>query len=210
MEKSPKYSLKGLNVHGIEVYETSDEILQLSSRDRKSKYLDIMKNEYRGRTAKFIRNGHTYYARFDPKSIRKTIYGDDRSSKDGVKAIIKTGAEGDIFELVEKSKYEGSAPNIKNHTNADYFDYFIKTVQIDNKVFELKADVEKKYGIDGGYVYTLSLKDNNKIKASPAHDPPKKVSVKVAGNASNSNISQKEQSVNRENEGISKNGKVFL
>lgn len=164
-----KYSLTGKTADGIEVYETSQDTMRLTWDERRAKYLDVMKNEYRGRTAKFERNGHTYYATFDQGSIRKPIYGDSRSSENGKKALIKAGADGDVFDLVENSAYKGSKQNTKDHTDADYFDYFVKTVQIDGKVFDLVADVEKKYGGDGGYVYTLALRDNKTIKASPTH-----------------------------------------
>ena len=118
---STKFSLVGKTKDGIEVYETSQETMALTWDERKAKYLDVMKNEYRGRTAKFVRNGHTYYAEFDQNSIRKPIYGDKRSSENGKKALIKAGADGDIFELVENSQYRRSRPNTKDHTEADYF-----------------------------------------------------------------------------------------
>ena len=47
-------------------------------------------------------------------------------------------------------------------------------------------------------MYTLALRDNKKIEASPAHEPPDKVSVKGARNASDSSISQDFDSVNRD------------
>ena len=52
------------------------------------------------------------------------------------------------------------------------------------------ADVEKKYGVDGGDVYTLALIDNKKIKASPARGPSITEPVNSAGNASANSISQ--------------------
>ena len=186
-ESGAQYSLIGKTAEGIEVYETSQDTMKLTWNERKAKYLDVMKNEYSGRTAKFERNGHTYYAQFDQNSLRKPIYGDERSSPNGAKALIKAGADGDVFELVENSQYRRSRPNTKDHTDADYFDYFVKTVQIDGKVFDLVADVEKKYGVDGGYVYTLALQDNKKIKASPTHGL---TPVKNVGNASNGIIPQ--------------------
>lgn len=157
-----KMQYRGVNEYGVEVYETSADTLKLTWAQRKTKYLDVMKNEYANKKARFIRNGHIYYAEFDKSSLRKPIYGDNRSTTGGVKALIKAGADGDIFNLVENSKYTGSQVNTKQHTNADYFDYFIKTVQIDNKVFDLVADVEKKYGVKDGYVYTIALIDNKK------------------------------------------------
>ena len=194
-QSETKYSFSGKNEAGIEVYETSDSVMELTWDERKAKYLDVMKNEYRGRTAKFERNGHTYYAKFDQSSVRKPIYGDSRSSPNGKKALIKAGADGDVFNLVENSKYTGSKPNTKDHTKADYFDYFVKTVQIDGKVFDLMADVEKQYGVDGGYVYTLALVDNKKIKASPAHGTSNTEPVKNAGNAFSNNVPQESMDV---------------
>ena len=193
-----KLSLSGTNKDGVEVYETSQAIMDLTWDERKAKYLEVMKKEYRGRTAKFERNGHYYYAKFDQGSVRKPIYGDNRSSKAGVKALIKAGADGDAFNLVENSQYTGSKPNTKTHTNADYFDYFVKTVQIDGKVFDLMADVEKEYGESGGYVYTLALVENKKIKASPALGTPNNGPVKNAGNASGDMVAQKEGNVKRQ------------
>ncbi len=193
-----KLSMSGINKYGVEVYETSKEIMDLTWNERKNKYLDVMKNEYRGRTARFRHNGHTYYAKFDTKSVNKHIYGDDRSSPKGIKALIKVGADGDVFDLVENSQYDGSSINKKNHTKADYFDYFVKTVQIDGKVFDLIADVEKKYGDNSGYVYTLALRDNKKIKASPAIKTSKEILTENAGNNLIKNIlTKKGGSVNK-------------
>lgn len=191
-----KYSLAGVNEYGIEVYETSDEIMGMSWNERKARYLEVMRNEYRGRTAKFERNGHTYYAQFDQNSIRKHIYGDSRASTNGVKALTKAGADGDVFTLVENADYTGSKQNTKNHTNADYFDYYVKTVQIDGKVFDLRADVEKQYGADGGYVYTLALRESKKTKAAPALGTPQSGPVKGAETASSDSISNSGQNVN--------------
>lgn len=192
-----RFDLKGKNKDGIEVYETSGGTMALTWADRRAKYLDDLKNEYRGKTARFERNGHTYYAKFDQNSIRKPIYGDSRASGNGVKALTKAGADGDVFNLLENSKYTGSKPNTKTHTSADYFDYFVKTVQIDGKVFDLVADVEKEIGASGGYIYTLALRDNKNIKASPALGTPKMGPVKSAGNASENSVLQNEENVNR-------------
>jgi len=81
-------------------------------------------------------------------SVRKHIYGDNRTSTKGVKALINAGASGDIFELVENSKYIDSEPEkgkkTAAHKNVSYWDYFVKTVQIDNSVFDLVANIRKK------------------------------------------------------------------
>ena len=164
-----RYSYRGTNQDGIEVYETSDEVKNLSRKERQQRFLDIMVNDYKGRTAKFIRNGHAYYATFDEKDINKNIYGDKRSDKKGYRAKINTGADGDIFELVENAKYNGSLPEkgkkITAHKGVGYWDYFIKNVQIDGIVYDLTANVRKK--ADGAFVYSIQLNENKKIKASP-------------------------------------------
>ncbi len=176
------FSLRGINENGIEVYETSADVLKLPWKERKSRYLDLMKNEYRGRTAKFERNGHYYYAEFDRKSLSKAIYGEKRSDKKGHDALINVGADGDVFDLVENSRYTGSEVDKKNHPKADYFDYFVKTVQINNTVFDVLADVQKQYGKNGGYVYTIKLTENKSVKASPIREG-QEASLKNSGNA---------------------------
>ena len=195
-----QYMLKGVNSLGIEVYETSDEVMNMSVAERKKEYLRIMSNEYAGRTARFVRNGHTYYAEFDRKSLSKPMYGDNRSSPSGQKALIRAGADGDIFDLVENSKYTHSSPDRKNHKDTDYFDYFIKTVQIDGKVYDLFADVKKQfYKGTQGYVYTLVLRDNKKIKAHPA-GVSTSAALNVAGRTltSGNSMTQPEDSVKHE------------
>ncbi len=164
-----QYSFRGINKDGIEVYETSEEIKALSYNERKKHFLDVMINEYRGRTAKFVRNGHAYYATFDEDDVNKNIYGDKRSDSKGWKAKINTGAEGNIFELVENAKYNGSKPEegkkTASHKDVGYWDYFIKNVQIDGTVFKLTANVRKKP--DGAFVYSIQLNQNKKTEASP-------------------------------------------
>ncbi len=192
VENDTQYSLKGVREDGIEVYETSDSVMSMSRKERINEYLRLMSKDYALRTARFERNGHTYYAKFNQSDLRKPIYGDPRSSESGKKALVRAGSDGDFFDLVENADYDHSGKDTKNHANTDYFDYFVKTVQIDGKVYDLLADVKKQYGADGGYVYSLVLRDNKKIKASPA-TANLTASVYGAGQAltSKANISQK-------------------
>ena len=165
------YSYRGVNADGIEVYETSEETLQLPWKERKKKYLHLIRNEYRGRTAKFVRNGHAYYAEFDRKNATKPIYGEQGNDRNGRDALVNTAADGDIFELVENAKYDGSKVDEKDHFSKDgfteYFDYFVKTVQIDGIMFDIRADVKKQYYAEGGYTYTLTLTENKTANPSP-------------------------------------------
>jgi predicted nucleotidyltransferase len=194
-----RYSFRGTNKDGMEVYETSEEIKKLPIKERQKVFLDIMQNQYRGRTAKFVRNGHAYYATFEEDDVRKSIYGDKRSDSKGQKAKINVGAEGTIFELVENSKYTGSKPeqgkSTKSHKGVSYWDYFLKTVQIDNRVYDLVANVRKK--VEGSFVYSIQLNENKKIKASPSLNPNKGTLNRML-NAFDNSISQDSDSVNRE------------
>ena len=58
------------------------------------------------------KKGKKYYARFAKDDLQKNLYGDKYSDKKGKDALIKTGAEGYIFELVEHARYK----NEKNET----------------------------------------------------------------------------------------------
>ena len=66
-----KYSYRGTRDDGVEVYETSAETRALSDSEKKKKYIQMMREQYRGRTAKFEHNGEIDYARFTDTDIRK-------------------------------------------------------------------------------------------------------------------------------------------
>lgn len=192
-----RWSLAGTNKDGIEVYETSDNIKNLTNKERMKQFEEIMKNDYRGRTAKFIRNGHAYYATFEDTDVKKNIYGDNQSSKAGWKAKIRAGADGDIFELVEDADYTGSgAEQGKSnpaHKGINLWDYYAKTVQIDNEVYDLVANVRRSG--DDSYVYNIGLRQNKKIKASPPIGIQKN-SVNTGAQRSDNSVSQNDPVVN--------------
>lgn len=192
-----RWSLAGTNKDGIEVYETSDNIKNLTNKESMKRFEEIMKNDYRGRTAKFIRNGHAYYATFEDTDVKKNIYGDNQSSKAGWKAKIRAGADGDIFELVEDADYTGSgAEQGKSnlaHKGINHWDYYAKTVQIDNEVYDLVANVRRSG--DDSYVYNIGLRQNKKIKASPPIGIQKN-SVNTGAQRSDNSVSQNDSVVN--------------
>lgn len=97
---------------GTEVYETSEAVRKLPYKKRMEAFMDIMRNEYAGRTAKFTaRDGEVYYATFDENDLRKNVYGDKKSSPRGWKAKINTGADGNILIW---SKTQSTAEAAKN------------------------------------------------------------------------------------------------
>lgn len=159
----------GTRSDGIEVYETSPEVKNLPTKEKIKRYKQYMEEEYRGRTAKFTKNGETYYARFDDADIRKNIYGDKKSDAKGKTAKVNAGAEGDIFDLIEGARYQSSsAERGKNgvaHKGVENWDYYVKTVQIDGKVFDEVVNV--RLNNKGEYVYSIQLNQNKKTPALP-------------------------------------------
>lgn len=199
----------GKTADGIEVYETSEEVRALPYKERMDRFMNIMQNQYAGRTAKFTGgNGQVYYAKFDSPDLRKNIYGDKRSSPRGWKAKVNTGADGSIFELVENAQYHGSkseaGKSAQAHRHVTGWEYFIKTVQIDGRVYDLLANVRKKP--DGEYVYSIQLNENqNKAPALPrqyqngtakAEDRP----VRVPTDAFEDSITRNKAESKRENQ----------
>lgn len=155
---------------GTEVYETSEAVRKLPYKKRMEAFMDIMQNEYAGRTAKFTaRDGEVYYATFDENDLRKNVYGDKKSSTRGWKAKINTGADGNIFDLVENAEHSGSGKEqgktSEAHQGLTGWEYFVKTVQIDGRAYDLLANVRKK--LDGEFVYSIQLNENEKKAPAP-------------------------------------------
>lgn len=115
-----RYSLVGVNSDGIEIYETSEDTKKLSYAERKKALLNAVLNEYKGRTAKFNKNGETYYAFYDEVGVRKNLYGDSKSDKNGFKAKVNIGADGNYIELAENARYTGSSYEIGKQTVSGY------------------------------------------------------------------------------------------
>lgn len=204
-EGGVRFDLKGKNKDGVEVYETGEDVKKMSYKERMEAFMDIMRNEYAGRTAKFSDGNSTYYAKFDETDLRKNVYGDKKSSQKGWKAKINTGADGSIFELVENATYNGGkaeqGKKTQAHQNLTGWEYFVKTVQIDGQVYDLLANVRKKP--DGEFVYSIQLNENkNKASAPPlqyrngtakANNRP----VGVSTNASESSVPQNGENVKK-------------
>ena len=209
-ETAQKYSMVGETRDGTEVYETSEEVRNMPYRQRMDLFLNIMQNEYAGRTAKFVANdGEVYYARFDENDISKNIYGDRRSSQRGWRAKINVGADGNIFELVENAQHKGSSAesgkSTAAHRGVTGWEYFVKTVQIDNRVYDVLANVRKK--LDGEFVYSIQLNENkNKAPAPPVapaynadHTANGYASEWVPTNASENSIRNGSETVKQKN-----------
>ena len=198
-EGGVRFDLKGKNKDGIEVYETGEDVKKMSYKERKEAFMDIMRNEYAGRTAKFSDGSNTYYAKFDESDVLKNVYGDKKSSPKGWKAKINTGADGNIFELVENAKHSGSSSEQGKtsvaHKGVTGWEYFVKTVQIDGQVYDLLANVRKKP--DGEFVYSIQLNENKKISASPVADPADNGTALKVGETDRHSVPQNGENVKK-------------
>ncbi len=167
-ESGVRNKLSGVDDEGVEIYRTTDETKKMPYAQKKKKFIDIMKNEYRGRTARFEKNGVVYYARFEDSDVRKNVYGDKNSDQSGYDAKINTGADGGIFDLIENAGYAYSSSEdgkkTKSHRNVKGWDYFVKTVNIDGQYFDVFANVRRR--ADGEFVYDVQLNEN-KNRATP-------------------------------------------
>ena len=162
-ESSSKLSLKGVNEDGIEIYETSDNIKTMSIDEKKKEIINIIREQYRGRTAKFEIGEKTYYAFMTGDSVRKGIYGDKKSDGDGYTAKLNVAGDGNYFELVEHALYSNSSENLNNkkaanniHKKSTSWDYFIKQVSVDGALYDVLINVA-----DNGekqFVYDVTLK----------------------------------------------------
>ena len=196
-KENVKYALTSVNEDGVEVYVTSEETKKFPLKERKKRFLNLMREEYKGRTAKFIVNGKTYYATFDKKDLQKNIYGDQLSSLKGWEAKINTGADGAVFELVENSRYIGNSKetgkDIKAHKGITDWDYFVKKVEIDGVLYDLVANVRKNS--DNQYVYSIQLNENKRRQT--VQQKVNKTFVNQARSASvDDSVSQKSETVN--------------
>lgn len=165
-----KYQLIGRDADGIEIYETSDEIKNLSQTEKKKRAINLVENEFSGRTVKLIKNAEKIYAKFEKADIRKNLYGDNRSSDKGKRAKLNIAADGTIYELAEHSRYDSSKKEsgkaTKAHKGITGWDYFIKEVAIDGVYYTENINVRKSE--NGEYVYAIYLWENvNKKGISP-------------------------------------------
>ena len=163
-ESGIRYSIT-IGPDGIERYALSNETKKLTYKERMKRMLNIMREQYAGRTAKFVKNGHVYYALYDERGVRKGIYGDKKSSKKGLKAKINIGAEGEYIELAENSIYTGSKTEIgktnRFHRDAKTWDYYIKTIEFEGDYFDVLINV-KDTGNEH-YVYDVTLKEADSL-----------------------------------------------
>ncbi len=187
-------NLVGWTVDGNEVYQTTQDTMKLSVSDRIAKFKKDFISDFQGRTAKFERNGHTYYAQF--ADLGKLTYeGKSRSSDSGYKAKIRMLADGNVFELVEDSYYKKTEPESGKktaaHKDAMFWDYYIKTVVVDGKAYDVVINIREdvpsnNYSKKEHYVYSVMFQDNKKAATSVSSPATSKVLSQIDVTANNS------------------------
>ncbi len=165
-----RYSLAGWDADGIEIYETSQETKKLSNKEKNKRIIDLMQNEFKGRTAKFTTDSQTYYAHLDKIGLQKGLYGDKKSSNAGRRAKANIGADGNYIELVENATFDHTAAEqgktTDSHKKVTDWDYFVKEIASDGVYYDVLVNVRKTG--DGEYVYDVNLWENkNKKDAVP-------------------------------------------
>lgn len=193
-----RYSLSGVDKDGIEIYTTNDDTKKLSYKERMKEFLNYIEHTYIGRTAKFERNGEVFYASFDPDDSRKLTHGDNKSDKSGWKAKINTGADGNIFELVENSQYKSTSPesgkSTKAHKDVSDWHYYQKTVKIDDKLYDILINIKDKGNSE--HVYSIQLNESKKTTAPYFTSSVNNSSVSKSRDTVDNSISQKNNDVN--------------
>lgn len=195
-EKQVNYELKGTDENGVEVYETSDDVKNMTLKEKKARLLDIMVNQYKGRTAKFTRDGETYYAQYNNGGVRKGVYGDKKSDMSGLKAKVNIGADGNYIELAENARYSGSAEESgksnKFHRDAKSWDYYVKTIRSDGKDYDVLINV--KNTTQDHYVYDITLHEKSTTPFMRQLNPH----LSSGADASTDTIASQAKSVNEE------------
>lgn len=164
-----RLSIVGVRPDGIEVYSTKSTE-GMTNAQRTQEFMRKLREDYRGRTARFTIDGVTYYATMGRDDAGKIVYGDTKTSPRNKKVKDRIGAAGDIFDLVEGARYRKSSDeygkNKRSHRNVDGWDYFVKTVQVDNGMYDVNIEVRRKPSTTGSledeFVYNIILNHSNK------------------------------------------------
>ena len=160
VKKSEMFSVK-LTPDGIEEYILSAKTKNMTFSQRIQEVRNLINSDYIGKTAKFWRNGHAYYAQFMPSGISKNLFGDSKSSPTGYKAKVSIAANGELFELAEAARYthslaEKTGKKGKAHKNSERWDYFVKSIKFEGAYYNVLINVQKVKG--DRYVYSIVMK----------------------------------------------------
>ena len=204
----------GWTSDGIEVYQSSKNVMGMSRDDRIAKFKNDFLANFKGKTAKFSRNGHTYYARFVETSRgagKFTHEGNSKSDPPGYKAKVRVLANGDMINIVEDSSYKRSAKEkgkkTAAHKRAAYWDYFYKTVVIDGKGYDIVIDIRNdvingQYNKKQPFVYSMEFYENKKVGTSLATPASSKADVNLDVPTNNS-IAHPDPNVNTSGKSLS-------
>ncbi len=207
---SALYDYVGKNAEGIEIYETSDRIKGISYKEKLAIFKENFYKEdsphYLGRKIAFQHNGKTDYAEIDRFTQKENIekinpgrlYPAD-------KAKINIGASGDFVTLLENALYDTYKANdnfTKNdaHKKTKEFEYYLKTVYVDNVPFDVVINIRKEISSEG-FVYDVKFKKNKELsllgpQIENINRRPKVQNTRVAENSKKS-LTQRDTDVKK-------------
>lgn len=178
-----RFSLKGKNANGIEVYETgADPARSYSERIKDAE--ELIEKQYQGVVVKFVdANQDAQYAYFNntKKGRGELVRKTNDSDANGWKAKVNLIAAGDLLDLSENMLYDSSKPNKGNkHHSTNNWDYYVKTVQVDGRVYDVVANIDNRKNGDQ-YFYSIGLKENKKISPNSSVTPMVSVGGALSG-----------------------------
>ena len=221
-EKSSKKSLKGVHEDGVSIYE-SNFPAGTPKAAKSKRILEFIQNVWSKKPIKLtLSNGQktrNIYAQFDPTfdesdgaetDARKIAGGNKKGG--GEERRVTLDLADDYYDIASNSTYDYSKLEIgkdsKTHVDVIMWHYFISNIYFTEygsselKPYTVTINVKERES--GDFVYSFSAKK----EFSTRRTLDAGVSTYKGTNGElffADSISQKEQSVNRENEGISKN-----
>lgn len=168
--------LAGTTKEGYEVYRTSDDIKSKPYSDKIKIFEENFYKEgsphYLGKLVNFQHNDKVYSAEINRHTQNENIEKlNPKHLNQWDKAKINIGAEGDFLTLLENARYDRGKENTspkKNdvHKVTKYFEYYVKTVWIDDKMYDVivNISVNKK---SNRFVYEVKLNKKKNSRHGP-------------------------------------------
>lgn len=142
------FELRGKNIYGEEVYETSEEVKNMTYSERAELYDGLFEYMYEGLEVNFIgKDGDKVKVILDKNTKTKNhLTNKKKNSTQSQRALSKISVEGDLLNIMEGAVYDGSgndyAPN-KNraHKNVNKWEYYTKKFVLDEVEYKMLVDV---------------------------------------------------------------------
>lgn len=146
-----RYSLKGWNKYGQEVYETSLDVAKMTYSQRASLYETMLVNYYMGKEVELVeRNGSIKKARIGSNTRKKNYTTTKKNNSSRTNRILsKVIPEGDLINVLNGAIFDrygiDKTPNKNNaHRGLNQWKYYQKQVVIDGVEYNVVIDVRNE------------------------------------------------------------------